>query len=82
MAAPKKLSVVGPLTWGLISLFVGGRLLATGRAGYRAGYAAGDHVRIGGAILLGLGIWMVIVAARRLSKKEADPNRQRTTRGM
>ncbi len=64
-------SVIVPLVTALISLWVGVRLLVTGRGGYRAGFSEGTNIRIGGAALLILGVWMLAIAIRRKMKRES-----------
>lgn len=74
-------SVIGPFLTGLIMLWGGARTAISGQAGHKAAYATGDHVRLGGALVFGLGVWLLVVAIRRKTKKAVPVITANTPRG-
>ena len=68
-----------PLLAFAVFLFLGGLAVAVkGRLGQRADYAAGLHVRAGGAALAILGAWFGIQVIRR----KPEPNQSPSQRGQ
>jgi hypothetical protein len=60
---------LGDFLFGLVFLYVGVRLLSTGRGGYRSGYGEGLHIQIGGAMLLIAAVIIFTNWYRNLTKK-------------
>lgn len=50
----------GVLLLAFVLLFIGIRLIIGGQGGYRAGYSYGLNIRIGGVILVLLGVWAAV----------------------
>ncbi len=59
-------ATIGLKMLSITSILGGVYCLFTGRAGYRAAYATGTHVRLAGALLLCYGLWL----ARKLYRED------------
>jgi putative Mn2+ efflux pump MntP len=79
MEAKQKQSVVGSLVCGCVFLLGGVTILLTGRAGYRAAYASGENIVLGGVIMAVIGAWLIASSIRRKKKEAIQP--AETTRG-
>jgi hypothetical protein len=58
----------GIFSLGVIATLVGHSCALTGQAGYRAGYATGTHVRVGGAIVALFGLLALYEALKKDKK--------------